>query len=94
VDAEDVRAGDQVLHLVTLEARVDQVHDARGQEADQAAGVGLADLPRPRQQTEQIGERPDAPVEGRRRLEEEGLEVGREPLDLGVEREEGARVTR
>jgi hypothetical protein len=55
--AEHVGAGDEVLHLVALEARVDQVDDAGGQEPDQAAGVALTDLPRPRQQPEQTGRR-------------------------------------
>ena len=90
--AEDVGRADQVPHLGRLEARVHQIRDAGGQELQQPAGVLVVQPAHAQAEARQVLERPQPAVERRRRLHEERLEVRRQPLDLGVELQEGAGV--
>ena len=81
------------LDLLGLVVAVEEVAEAAGQERDHAPDLGgrdVAEAPADPQRLEEAREPARADV--RRRLEEEGLEVARQALQLVVDADERARV--
>ena len=93
--AVDVVGEEERLDLLGLVVAVEEVSEAAGQERDHAADLAARDRRETPADPQRLEEAREAPrVHVRRRLEKEGLEVAREPLQLVVDADERARVAR
>jgi hypothetical protein len=86
---------EQRLHVVRLEVPVEEFPQAAGEEPDQLAELAAGGPPEATADPGQLSERAEPPsAQVGRGLEEEGLEVPGQPLQPGVEVDEGPGVGR